>query len=392
MELLLHHNQDRDMLEAAFSLAVRAHAGYIAQLLVQHGADPGECGPDALVPLGEAVDCGSPGLVEALLDHRLLGRYSTAELREARELARRWREAGAEAELRRRTGCEEAPVRARVRDDEYCTVGELALGGMTVRDGHGAILTRLEELLGIRASFEELMARALEHDQDHSAWWASTSLLGNRREEETWAAALALRTHPDPAHRLFGAGVLRLVQLFDDSEADAFAAPALELFVPWAAEEADLAVLIEVLIALGEHADARAATALLAHAGHPDARVRHAVANGLGTWPEPSALAEKVREALLVLMDDGDPTVRREACRTVGWGRDRTPVLTEAMAALLDDADRRVQLVAVEGLALHHDDRCVEAARRLGPPRPGFSDEETCLGTAWRYKWRRDGR
>ncbi|MCX2184138.1 HEAT repeat domain-containing protein [Streptomyces sp. SKN60] len=114
--------------------------------------------------------------------------------------------------------------------------------------------------------------------------------------------------------------MLRLVHLFDDSEADAFAVPALELFVPWAAEEADLAVPIEVLLALGEHADARAATALLPHAGHPDPRVRHAVANGLGTSPEPTALAEEVREALLVLM------------------------------------------------------------------------KETCLGAAWRYEWRRDGR
>lgn len=113
---------------------------------------------------------------------------------------------------------------------------------------------------------------------------------------------------------------------------------------------------------------------------------------GFGTWSEPPAFSDNAREALLVLMTDPDTVVRRRACLRVARGRDRDPVFADAMAALLDDTDRQVQVAAVYGLALHDDERCVEAARRLGPPQPGSLDEEHCLGAAWRYEWRRDGR
>lgn len=90
-------------------------------------------------------------------------------------------------------------------------------------------------------------------------------------------------------------------------------------------------------------------------------------------------------------MSDPDTDVRIEACRSAGEARNGDPALTDAMAALLDHPERRVQLVAVYGLALHNDERCVEGADRLGPPRPGFRAEEmACLDAAWRYQWRRD--
>ncbi|WP_158713194.1 hypothetical protein [Streptomyces sp. NRRL S-1813] len=97
-----------------------------------------------------------------------------------------------------------------------------------MRGGHGAILTHLEELLGVRTSFEELMDRALAHaDQNHTAWASATMLLAHRRDQATWTAAAELGTHTDPVHRLFGAEVLRLTHLFDDSDEVAFAGP------PW---------------------------------------------------------------------------------------------------------------------------------------------------------------
>lgn len=388
---LLRRYVDPDMLDAAFCLAVRTHSGAIAQRLLDHGADPGQCGPDELPPLREAVDSGSPALVEVLLDERVRGRYGESELLEMRDLARRRHETGVEAELRRLTGSRDALVRTRVQDDDYHSVDAYSLGGMTVRDGHAAILTRLEELLGIRTSFEELMARALGHAQDHSDWGDVTILLANRRDQETWTAAAALRTHPEPSHRLFGAEVLRLTHLFDNSDEDAFAGPALDFFTDWSTGEEDLAVLTEVLVALGEHTDPRALAALVPYAGHRDPGVRCAVARGVGTWPEAPAFPDDVREALLVLMTDVDTVVRRAACLTVAEGGDRGPVFTDAMAALLDDADRRVQVTAVYGLALHHDERCVEAARRLPPAPPGTPHEDE-LDAVWRYEWRRDGR
>ncbi|MFE9854557.1 HEAT repeat domain-containing protein [Streptomyces sp. NPDC005780] len=350
--------------------------------------------PDELQQLREAVASGSPSLVEALLDPQVRSRYAEAELLEARDVALHWYEAGAEAGLRRRTGAEEAVVRTRVQDDESYSIGELTLGGTSVRDGHAAILTALEELLGIRTSFEELMARALPFDRDHSAWGSATILLAHRRDQETWAAAAALRTHPEPSHRQFGAEVLRLTHLFDDNEADAFAGPALDIFTAWSTREPDRLVLAEVLRALGEHADARANAALLPYAGHPDGEVRRAVASGLGTWFEPPAFSAEVRQALLVLMTDADTAVRQDACYTVGNSRDRAPALADAMFALLEDVDRRVRVAAVEGLAFHDDERCVEAARRLGPPQqhPGTHSVELHLDAVSLYNWRRNGR
>lgn len=67
-------------------------------------------------------------------------------------------------------------------------------------------------------------------------------------------------------------------------------------------------------------------------------------------------------------------------------------MFADAMAAVLDDTDRLVQLAAVYGLALHDDERCVEAARLLGPPQRGSLEEEGYLDAVWRYEWRRDGR
>ncbi|MER8236162.1 HEAT repeat domain-containing protein [Streptomyces sp. NPDC094049] len=388
--LLLRDSDDPDLMDTAFCLAVTTYSGHIAQLLLDHGADPGRCGQEALPSLREAVDSGSPALVEALLDHRIRGRYSRSEFLELRDLARCRHERGVESELRRRTGSQDGLVHTRVPDDEYFSVGAYTLGRTTVRDGHAAILTRFEELLGIRTPFGDLMARALDHDQNHRAWGSATILLARRRDEETWTAAAALRTHPEPSSRLFGAEVLRLTHLFDESEADTFAGPALDLFTAWSTEEEDLAVLTEVLVALGEHTHPRAEAALLGHAGHPDVRVRRVVARGLGTWAGP--LAGDVRDALLALLTDTDAQTRRNACLKVAEGRDRGPVLADAMAALLDDADHQVQATAVYGLALHDDERCVRGAQRLPPAPPGtWHAHEHELDAVWRYERRRDG-
>ncbi|MGW7064622.1 ankyrin repeat domain-containing protein [Streptomyces sp. NPDC054904] len=392
VRILLREDNDPDSRDAAFGLAVRMHSGHIAQLLLQYGADSGQSRQEDLLPLSEAVDSGSPALFEALLDNEIRGRYPESELLEARDLARRWHETGVEAELRRRAGSRDAVVRTRVEDDEYYSVDEFTLGGMTVRDGHAAILTYVEELLRVCTSFEELMDRALAHadQEDHTAWSSVTILLASRLDQATWTAAAALRAHPDPSRRLFCAEVLRLTHLFDDSDEDVFAGPALDMFTDWAAEETDLAVLIEVLVALGEHIDPRAEAALLPYTGHPDARVRRAVAQGFSEWSSPPAFSGDAGTALLQLMTDPDAVVRKTACCMVAEGRDNDPVFADAMAAALDDSDRLVRLAAVYGLALHDDERCVEAARLLGPPQRGSLEEEHYLDAAWRYDWRRD--
>ncbi|MFD3654616.1 HEAT repeat domain-containing protein [Streptomyces sp. NPDC058620] len=113
------------------------------------------------------------------------------------------------------------------------------------------------------------------------------------------------------------------------------------------------------------------------------------MATGLSSWPPD--FSEGVRKSLLVLMTDPDAQVRQSACRTVAEGKDRDPVFADAMAVLLDDADRRVRVIAMHGLARHDDERCVEGERRL-PPAPPGTPHEYDLDEVWRYERRRDGR
>ncbi|MET7608124.1 ankyrin repeat domain-containing protein [Streptomyces avermitilis] len=394
MENLLLAGADPDVHDGrgtpALCLAIELYAGTAAHLLAEHGADPEQCGPDGVPPLRKAVDSGSPTLVEAVLHDESRWRHREAELLEMRNLAQHWHETGTEAELRRRTGAQDPVARTRVQDDEFTVVNELSLGGLTVRDGHAAILTHLEATLNIQTSFEELMDRALTRpDQQHAVWSTSTMLLANRRDQDTWDAAAALRVHPDPAHRLFGAEVLRLTHLFDQSNEEPFAGPALELFVDWSGGETDAAVLTELLVGLGDHADPRADAALLPYDSHPDVRVRRAVASAFDMWSR--AFSPVIRETLLDLMTDPDAEVRQRACHTVADGKDRDPALADGMAELLDDPIRQVRVVAVYGLARHDDERCVEGARRLPPASPG-APYEYDLDEVWRYKLRRDDR
>ncbi|AQT71997.1 HEAT repeat domain-containing protein [Streptomyces sp. fd1-xmd] len=383
--------QGRDHETAAFTAAVQSFHTDIADMLLRYGADPARVAPDELPSLREAVDSGSPALVEALTARDILDRYPTSELEDMRDLARTWHESGTEAELRRRTGSPDAIAHTRVQDDEYSTVGELTLGALTVRDGHGAILTILEERLAIRTPCEELITRALERDAKHPAWSRSAIILSHRREQESWAAAETLRTATDPSRRLFGAELMRLFELFADSHDEEYCVLAVAALTDWSADETDPGVLAEVLYGLSSYQGLRAEAALLAHLGHQDTGVRHAVAAGFGTSPDPGHLSGEARAALLTLMDDPDTDVRIAACGSAAEIADGDPALTHAMAALLDHPDRRVQLAAVHGLARHDDERCVQAAQRLGPPRPGFRDEErSYLEAAWRYEWRRE--
>ncbi|MFB6836196.1 hypothetical protein [Streptomyces sp. NPDC056361] len=69
MRSLLQDDSNYRVRDQAFCLAVRSYCGHIAQLLLQYGADPSQCTSDELLPLREAVESGSPTLVEALLDH-----------------------------------------------------------------------------------------------------------------------------------------------------------------------------------------------------------------------------------------------------------------------------------------------------------------------------------
>ncbi|MFD9359863.1 hypothetical protein [Streptomyces sp. NPDC060031] len=185
-------------------LAVGAHDTAVAKALVEGGADPDRALPDRTTPLLRAVDGGSPTVTLALLGKDPVRRLSEAERERLLALARHWYERGAEAELHSRTG-EFGPIHETlVEYRQFRFVPRLSLGGHTVLDGHGAILTELEWAFGILTPVDELMARALAQDEwDHAGWQSVVGGLTRRCNPETFSAVTAHRHDPDPEHRRF---------------------------------------------------------------------------------------------------------------------------------------------------------------------------------------------
>ncbi|MFG2989109.1 hypothetical protein ACGFZK_07380 [Streptomyces sp. NPDC048257] len=120
-----------------------------AEALTGGGADPDRELPDGTTPLVWAVGLGSDALVDAVLDNGPQLRLTEGARKPLLDLARYWFEAGEEEELRRRTGAVGPPIHRLVNDDRYTAVEEVSLGGLTVRAGHAAMLTSLEERFGI---------------------------------------------------------------------------------------------------------------------------------------------------------------------------------------------------------------------------------------------------
>ncbi|MFC7974233.1 ankyrin repeat domain-containing protein [Streptomyces cinereoruber] len=407
-------------------LAIAAYDAAVAEALVEGGADPDRRLPDGTTPLVRAVEGGSPAVVAAVLGREPRTRLPEAERERLLALARRRYERGAEEGLRDRAGGSGPVRRSSVRDDEYGSVSELTLGGLTVRDGHGAILAELEWAFRVLTPVDELVARAVaRHDPEHVDWSSALWTLDKRRSRETWSAVTAHRHGPDPERRLFVLDVLRLHLLFTSNWRNSYEREAAELLVAWATEgEGDPRVLAEVLRVLGEAEHRELEAVGLRHAGHPDPRVRARVPLLLfdGEGPAPGAAT---RAALLALARDEDRAVRAAAARAlaaahgtgpgfadavvallrdpaaevraraaeaVASGTDRTGAITDALAALRDEGDFETRLNAAYGLLRRHDPRADEAIEHLGPlSRPGYEHDHR-LSAIFRRKWEREDR
>ncbi|WP_329203420.1 ankyrin repeat domain-containing protein [Streptomyces sp. NBC_01435] len=407
-------------------LAVAAYDVAVTEALVEGGADPDRELPDGTTPLIRAIDGGSPAVVEAVLGREPRLRLSEAGREQLLALARRRYERSAEDELRGRAGGSGPVRRSLVMDDEYNHVSQLTLGGLTVRGGHGAILTDLEWAFRILTPVDELVVRAVaRRDPDHVDWSSARWVLSERRSKETWSAVTAYRHDPDPEHRRFVLDVLHSYLLSPSSWRNSYEKETAELLVAWATEgEDDPGVLAEVLHALGETEHRKSKAAGLRYADHPDARVRAQVPDLLlspNTPPPP--LGAAARAALLSLAGDEDGGVRAEAGRAlieahdgspdftdviVGLLRDpvadvraraaeavadrtdRTAAVADALVDLLDEDDFRTRLNAAYGLLRRDHPRTGEAIERVGPlSRPGFEHDHR-LSAFWRWKWDRE--
>ncbi|MFF7737938.1 HEAT repeat domain-containing protein [Streptomyces sp. NPDC007984] len=384
VRVLLDDGADPDTLAdglPVLCLAVAAYDTPVADALLQGGADPLRPLPDGGTPLTRAVDGGAHLLVHALATGRIpLPAPARADLL-AR--ARRWSEAGAEAELRRITGLTGPVERIRVVDDEigwWCE--QLTLGPITVRDEHRAILTSMEALYGVRTPFDELVARALAHpDRDHVVWSDVVFTLGRRLDEETWQWTRDLLNHPDRLHRLLAAEILLFLILGDAFKgSDPFWERGREL-APWAEQEEDPEVLAALLNAMTHDSAPEIEAVALAHRTHPDPRVRALVPEAVRL---PGSLA-----AVLTLARDEEPGVREAACRRLGHHRGDEPEVGDALVALTRDERQEIRICAVSGLAHRDDPRCVEAEHRIGPVDPELPYDERLMDV-WRYRRRRE--
>ncbi|MFF8938958.1 HEAT repeat domain-containing protein [Streptomyces paradoxus] len=390
---LLESGADPDTLAdglPVLCLAVEAYDEPVAEALLQAGADPLRRLPDGSTPLLRAVDGGSHLLTHALATSRIpLPAPARAELL-AR--ARRWAEAGTEAELRRVTGLTGPIERVRVVDDEvgwWCE--QLTLGGTTVRDEHRAVLTSMEERYGIRTPFDELVGRALAHpDRDHVVWSDVVFTLGRRLDEETWQWTRDLLNHPDRLHRLFAAETLLFLILGDPLKGgDPFWERGREL-VPWAEQEEDPEVLAALLNAMTHDSAPEIEAVGLSHLTHPDPRVRSLVPDTLERSEDGrSQVRPESLAALLTLAGDEDPGVREAACRWLGHYRGSEPEVGDALVALTHDETQPVRIEAVSGLAHRDDPRCVEAEHRIGLLDPELPFDERLMDV-WRYQRRRE--
>ncbi|WP_189827432.1 ankyrin repeat domain-containing protein [Streptomyces finlayi] len=409
-------------------LAIAAHDATVAEALVEGGADPDRRLPDGTTPLVRAVDGGSPAVAQAVLGREPRLRLPEPEREQLLALARRWYERGAPDELRRRTGRSGSLRQARVMDDEYGHVTQLTLGGLTVRAGHGAILTNLEWAFRILTPVDELVARAVaRRDPDHVDWAAAMWVLSERRSKETWSALTVHRRNPAPEYRRFVLDVLRWYVLTPFSWRNSYEKETAELLVAWAVDgEDDPGVLAEVLRVLNETEHRESVAVGLRYADHPDPRVRARVPDLLlcrdtvgpslraeaGTvllalaGDQDGAVRAEAAEVLIAahdgssgctdavvrLLQDPVAEVRARAASAVAGGADRTAAVADALLALLDEDDFATRLNAAYGLLRRDDPRTGEAIERVGPlDRPGFEhDHRLCAVRSWQRS-REDG-
>ncbi|GAA0393930.1 hypothetical protein GCM10010357_13480 [Streptomyces luteireticuli] len=289
---------------------------------------------DGRTPLLRAVDRGAHDIAAALHFAGADPRVTDREGRDALALARHWHTTGTTVGVRRRT----------------------------VRDGDGAILTHLEWCCGIVTPFAELLDRAMaEPEVDHPVWGAAVIAAASRKGPAlppVWDAAAALRHHPDPLARYFGAEVLRCINLYDESGEDEgfpFDTALVDLFLPWAEQEEDPRVMRPLTAGLTGAMDPRAERPLPALARHPDAQVRSWAIGGL-QWQIQQANTDALA-AVLACTRDPDAHVREEACRALLRAPADDPAPCDALAARLSDPEEAVRVTAAVQLALRDDPR-----------------------------------
>ncbi|MFI7215768.1 hypothetical protein [Micromonospora maritima] len=370
---------------------VRRGGPGLAQLLYEHG-EVVPAGPWGEVdPVIWAAEHGASELVR-----HLLARYPVPEatLRDALDVARAWLDVDPETELRRRSGATDDEAVTVTRD--HVAAGEHAPRALRIRltraDGrraevlaeHRAVVTVVEERLGLPVSRDELLARALWSADPESCDWQTSrhAVMTRFPPEETFRWAAGRLDDPEVPVRLFTAELLHLSTIDGESPDAPYAADALAALRRRTAAEPDTATLCHVM---GAYAGFREIGAVLdeflpfVRDPRPEVRTRVAadLLNGVGgpaDDPPPHIL-----DAMRGLARDPDPTVRRVATAHLVHSAIDAPTLRELFAGLMGDDDRETQVYGATGLALRGDAPAVAELRRM-------ADEDGYESFAW-WQW-----
>jgi hypothetical protein len=299
--------------------------------------------------------------------HHRLDEYTTKPML---QIARGWIGVDPVAELRRRLGDATAVVqRQSVPVDDYdrteCIRVTAADGRWAeVQTAHRAIVTYIEKHLGIGASRDELMARALVDRDPESVNWIEAWLAVQDKPdaEATLRWATPVLADPDADARRFAAEVVHSLSIDQQpGRPDALAVLRARL-----AAEPDAGVLASLIGAFAEYHGPGHLPEVVAHAEHPDPLVRRRVAGELCfTVMEPGS-AQAGADVLAELSRDTDGRVRAAALRVLRDYAFDHPVTRRLMTANRDDSDPGVRAEALAGLVRGGDTVAFQELRRLG--------------------------
>jgi hypothetical protein len=354
-------------------LRAAAAAGHGARVRELVGGDlPVAVGEDVELILW-AADYGAFQVLDTRLSEWAPGGadpVSEDAVRTALEIAREWTGVEAVAELRRRLGDADAVVQRDTVSLDYH--GHADRVRVTAADGrwaeiqttHLAILTYLEDRLGIDTSRAELMARALADRSSDSVNWGESWFLASRKPDVEatlhWAAEVLLSR--DPGARRFAAEVVHALAI--DSAPCRDEAPAM--LRARLAVEADADVLVSLIGALAEYHGPGYLPEIASYAEHSDPRVRRQVAEELCfAVMDPGSLPAGV-DSLAELGRDRDGSVRARALRVLRDFAFDHPVTRQLVADARDDADPRVRPEVLLALARGGDTTAYEELLRLG--------------------------
>ena len=195
-------------------------------------------------------------------------------------------------------------------------------------------------------SVDELLAVVVREQDDDARWTAIRELhaVGTR---EVFEGAVRLCNSTSAKERVAGADILGQLSAWTDD-----AIPALMNLLG----DSEVCVIESAVHALSQKQDARTIDALSRVSQHDASNVRWAVATAL----EDLIGDERAERVLLMLMRDGDTSVRDRATFAVGSLSDHdTPRIRAALAERLSDEDRAVANEAALGLARRRDARAI---------------------------------